>query len=424
MEEKEVSVEERPATHKKKFQMVVIAAFVVIVVLLIVAVFNRINGTTQIEVQKTDQVRATDALNPEQQRVKFDEKLRQEQAELERQQKTGLPAGTSKEDETIARLRAELEAEKAKIQRTPAGGRFSPNAPAKESWADTELDRVRSARYAPSTIDLGFSRSSEAGSGLGTKGSLASSNGNNAVLQAAQQRLARYESAMNGNAGQAPTSLLGAAQFGGGSPLIGQAVSEMPQGPKVGQYLLPTAAVIKAALDQKAISDYPGPYRCRIVEDVYDVSHRYILIPKGSACKGETLRITNVNEPIQARMGMNISWVILPDGRRISFKSQAMLDREGVNAVKGDVDRHLLAQFLGVAAFAMVASETEYNTQDTVTSEGVAGAVVRDKSSSIAEKYINLVPTITLKYGDRLRIFIEEEMYIYPWRRVGERYLN
>lgn len=442
MEEVENTVEEQPATHKKKSQNVLILAIIMIVVLLGLAVYKKMSGGTQINGEPV--ATNTQAANREslaKQQILFEKKFDQASTDYERQMRQResgavVVEGESEYDATIRKLQAELDA--AKQQQQPKYHQpqnYQPANPSagRKTWDEEERDRVRAARYTPANLNLG---TKEKGAGAEPAAPGAS------VLNDAQQRLAHYESLSKGGS-KAPTAAGATSGFlsglpgsqgqlqgnqldtqSGGSPVVGRAISDQPHGPKVGQYLLPTATVIKAALDQKSISDYTGPYRCRITDDVYDVTKRFILIPKGSKCMGRSMRVTNVNEPIQARMGLNMEWIVLPDGRRISFKSQAMLDREGVNAVEGDVDRHLLAQFLGVAAYALVGSSTDYNTTEEQSYEGEVGAGVREKTGSIAEKYINLVPTITLSYGEPLRIFIEEEMYIYPWRRVGAQYLN
>lgn len=437
MEEIEPKVAEKPATHKRNAQRVAMGAFVALILILIFVVIKRINGGSQVKVEQSRPAAATEQLTPDQQLVIFQDRLNSAENDLAREKRNKQQLGAdadaeylSEYDRTIARLKKELADEKAtknmQSQERYVYERGAQNTqPAQKTWQEMERDRVRNARYAGSSLNLGFRDVSAQANPRTEQPAQRTVMTRSRVAEEAEQRLARYESVANQNRevvngfGSIPSP-----NTDNGSPIIGRAASEQTLGPKVGQYLLPTGAVIKAALDQRAISDYTGSYRCRITHDVYDVTKRFILIPKGASCTGSTLRVTNVNEPIQARMALNINWVVLPDGRRISFKSQQMLDHEGINAVKGEVDRHLLAQFLGVAAYALVAKDTTYNTQDSVDFEGNVSEGVRGKGSDIAEKYLNLVPTIELDYGDPLLIFIEEQMYIYPWRRVGEQFIN
>ena len=195
--------------------------------------------------------------------------------------------------------------------------------------------------------------------------------------------------------------------------------------PVAGQKLIPTGTVIGAVLDQELMSDYIGPFRALVTHDVYDVSGSFIIMPKGSRVIGRSLRITNVNEPIQARMGLVVRWLILPNGKRISFEKRvAALDQAGVSAIKDKVDYHFFAQFLGVAAYAVLASSTSYQgsgiAKDT-DFEGQLGQSLREQYAPLAAKYLNLVPTITLEAGTPLKIFIEDDIYAFPWDTVSNR---
>jgi type IV secretion system protein VirB10 len=125
-------------------------------------------------------------------------------------------------------------------------------------------------------------------------------------------------------------------------------------------------------------------------------------------------------------MGYIVKNLQLPDGKIVDFSKQAGLDREGIAAIEGEVDRHILAQFLGVAAYAIVANGTSYQgTGDEESSfGGQVGEDARNQFAPLARKYLNLVPTITLKPGDPVRIFIEEPVFIYPWASIRGNYVS
>ena len=176
------------------------------------------------------------------------------------------------------------------------------------------------------------------------------------------------------------------------------------------------------------MSDYTGPFRALVTHDVYDVTDNYILIPKGSRIIGSSMQISNVNEPIQARMGLIAKWLVLPNGKRISFeKKVAALDQKGVPAIKDKVNYHLFAQFMGVAAYALLSSSTSYKGSgwaDDKTFEGSLGQSLREQFAPLAAKYLNLVPTITLGKGTPLKIFIEDDIYAFPWEAISHRLLR
>jgi type IV secretion system protein VirB10 len=206
--------------------------------------------------------------------------------------------------------------------------------------------------------------------------------------------------------------------------IVGSPAGESEQ--KEGQVLVTTGTIISGVLDQQLMSDYVGPFRGLVTHDVYDSTGGYIVIPKNSKIIGRSLCISNVNKPIQARMGLTVRWIVLPNGERVSFeKKSAVLDQTGVPAIKDKVDYHLLAQFLGVTAYALVADEGSYEGTGANSDESFEGNFsesMRKQFSSLASKYLELVPTITLRSGTPLKVFLEDDLYAYPWEDIGQKF--
>lgn len=192
---------------------------------------------------------------------------------------------------------------------------------------------------------------------------------------------------------------------------------------------LPTGYVIKAALGQTTISDYSnGTFKAQIGQDVYDADYETILFPKGTVIDGRMIKLANVNEPIQARSGMIVNYFVLPNGNRIDMrKSAAALDAMGIAGLKDEVNYHFLAQFLGVAAYAVVSSETATATSSQFTGEtNIGGDInqsVRKQLQPLASRYLSLVPTITLNTGLPMTIYIEDEIILEPWGTIYDELL-
>jgi type IV secretion system protein VirB10 len=191
---------------------------------------------------------------------------------------------------------------------------------------------------------------------------------------------------------------------------------------------IPVGTIIKAALDQTIMSDYANsPYKAHVTHDVYDASYETILIPKGTVVDGRALTVSNINEPIQARMGLTTNWFILPNGNKIDLTKAAALDNAGIGAIKDEVNYHFLAQFLGVAAYAVISSETESSTSSGFTGtsniQGDIGQSMREQFAPLASRYLGLKPTITLGVGTPITIYIEEEIILEPWGTIYDNLL-
>ncbi|MEM7083750.1 MAG: TrbI/VirB10 family protein [Pseudomonadota bacterium] len=417
--DRDETIEEEPSTYNRKAQrtgIFILAAL--LIVLCIGTIMRLVGGGTQVTTQQTERGPVDTRQSPEQEDEDFLNRLNR----AERNQQT---RDEDPRESLIESLRGQRDE-----QNNPA-----PVAqPQVDEWQQKELERVRLARYDDYDLDLGFESPSTrpqiqtASTADLTPNRQASVNDTIANVRREIARANAYKAQIEqGGARAIPAA--GSTAAAPQIPLeLGHTRSNSVDGlPQEGQKLLPVTTVIRGVLDQKIISDYVGPFRARIIEDVYDVSNRYILIPKGSTIDGRSLRISNVNEPIQARMALTVNWVVLPNGHKLNFSRQYALDREGVAAVKDKVNRHFLAQFLGVAAYAVLSSETSrsgtgFNSDDTFA--GDIGESARREFAPLAQKYLRLVPTITLRPGTPIRVYIAEELYITPWATVGQDYAS
>ena len=189
---------------------------------------------------------------------------------------------------------------------------------------------------------------------------------------------------------------------------------------------LPIGTIIPAITLTKANSDNTGTFKALVSQDIFDTTHEYVLIPKGAEAILKSVKVSGSNEVINYRLGVTVPWIVLPNGNKVDLSKSTGLDREGLAGMSDQVDRHLLAQFMGVAAYALVASETSYEGSGANNDASYVGDLsqgVREQLSPIAQKYLALTPTITIRSGQSMNIIVEEEIYLAPWRHIYEDYL-
>lgn len=203
-----------------------------------------------------------------------------------------------------------------------------------------------------------------------------------------------------------------------------------------GEYLVPVGTVMAAVLDMEINSDWEGRWRAMITRDVYDLAQDVILIPKGTRVLGTSARPRPVNEAINERMALVAQWLVLPNGARIDLTRSSMLDSAGVAAIEGDVNRHFLATLGGVVAYGVIggwgAAQAAKASRDDLGAASIyglstgrsAGAEIAqglsDIGKRVASRYLNLVPTITVKPGTSMNIFLDDEMYLNAWAPIDE----
>jgi len=173
-----------------------------------------------------------------------------------------------------------------------------------------------------------------------------------------------------------------------------------------------------------------------VTRDIYDLSQEVILIPKGTRVLGTAARPKPVNEAINERMALAAQWLVLPNGARIDLSRTAALDGAGIAAIEGDVNRHFLATLGGVVAYGVIAGWGAREAVKSVDSNPVASVAVvplggrtagaeialglADIGKRVASRYLNLVPTITIRPGTPMNIFLDDEMYLSAWAPIDE----
>jgi type IV secretory pathway VirB10-like protein len=228
---------------------------------------------------------------------------------------------------------------------------------------------------------------------------------------------------------------LGGAQASGA--IVGQTATarrEKGDAQREGEYLVPVGTVMAAVLDIEVNSDWEGRWRALIARDIYDLNQDVILIPKGTRVLGSSARPKPVNEAINERMALIAQWLVLPNGARIDLSRSAMLDGAGVAALEGDVNRHFLATLGGVAAYGVIgglaatravrSTSNDTNLAVSVLAGRDAGAEIAaglaDVGRRVASRYLNLVPTIVVKPGTPMNVFLDDELFLRAWAPIDE----
>lgn len=195
-----------------------------------------------------------------------------------------------------------------------------------------------------------------------------------------------------------------------------------------GMAKIPAGTVIPAITMMSWNSDFPGTTaKAMIDHDVYDLKRENILIPAGSEFLTKSVSANGINEPIQNRMGYSVGQATLPNGDSIDLSKASGLDREGMGAVKDQVEYHFMAQMLGVAAYALISSNTSRtgtgSNNDTTYASDV-GANAREQFSPLAQKYLNIIPTKVIRAGQSIRIILQDDVYVKPYKGVYDDYVN
>jgi|GEM_PF-2191824 len=420
---------EKPATHSKKAQVTVITGFLILIVVLSISAISRFMKQTSVESVKADPVTPVATVSPASNVSNFnvDPKF------VAAPGKAGAGAGQTNTAADFVSNALNNRSNQFGSDQSTRQSLFDKSG-GKPTKAEREAEIAFQLQLEEDPIDLGGASFASNGPGnepLSTDFFDAQIAQVDSQLAQSQARLAELMLRQNPpEAIPAFTSSAEAAAASGvvnnvnGVDLSKSAASEVGVSqPKAGYLKLSPTTIIPAALDQVVVSDYLSTYRCRISRDVFDDNYQAVLIPAGTPCSGMSVPASNVNEPIQPRLGLTVDRIILPNGE-VNLSDGAVFDREGIAAVKGDVDYHLLPQFAGILAYALVADGSTYSSEENPSYSARVSDTARASSSSSAKKYLSLVPTKTLDYGTPLRIFLKKPIFLPPVEWLGEAYAN
>lgn len=160
--------------------------------------------------------------------------------------------------------------------------------------------------------------------------------------------------------------------------------------------------------------------------NVYDsVKGKYLLIPKGSRIIGEYDAKTAYG---QRRVLLTFNRVIRPDGSSILLGKPNAADLQGQSGIEGEVNNHwgkvlaaatlstVLSVGAGVAADNTGGGTTYYRGAGQNAMLGAASGISQT-GSSLANRAMEVQPTITLNPGFQFNIIVRRDMVMTPYQK-------
>ena len=169
---------------------------------------------------------------------------------------------------------------------------------------------------------------------------------------------------------------------------------------------------LEGALITRLSGDFPGPALAQVSVPFYSSDRQRILIPRGTRAIGTARAVTNRD---QSRLAVGFHRLIFPDGRWVSLKFEG-LDQVGAAALKDKVNRHYIQMFAAAGAVGILSGLTLRGSNPyAVGLQGFragAGQGFGQAATQIMQRFLNRLPTITIRAGHRLRIWFTADVLI------------
>jgi type IV secretory pathway VirB10-like protein len=153
---------------------------------------------------------------------------------------------------------------------------------------------------------------------------------------------------------------------------------------------------------------------------------KVVLVPHGTQVLGVAGKVEN---QAQARLFMGFHRALFPNGKSAFFPEHQLpvgMAADGSYGVDGKVNRHFWLQFGGAIVMGLVdglaaaaAGPTEVNTNSGFAQVtpgqllvGRTGNALNSVVAEMVRKYSNILPTVSLKAGKRLKLYFTEDCMV------------
>ncbi|MDE3260900.1 MAG: hypothetical protein OYL41_02840 [Acidobacteriota bacterium] len=173
---------------------------------------------------------------------------------------------------------------------------------------------------------------------------------------------------------------------------------------------------VEAVLVTQLSGDFPSPVLAIAAVPFYSADRQRVLIPRGSRFIGTAQPVRGQD---QERLAVGFHRVILPDGMHVALQFQG-LNQLGEGALRDQVDRHYFSTFLAAGAVGLMSGFAAIGGNPYAG--GLAGyrsGVAQGTSESglqVMRRFLNRLPTVTIRAGHRLRIWFTSDA-LFPSRR-------
>jgi len=171
-------------------------------------------------------------------------------------------------------------------------------------------------------------------------------------------------------------------------------------------------AFLEGVLLTQLSGDFPGPVLAMVSVPFYSQDRQRVLVPRGARAVGTAQEVTHGD---QQRLAVTFDRLILPDGRWISLEFRG-LSQVGESALKDQVDRHYVSMFAAAGAVGVLSGLTlqginPYGGGIQGLRAG-AGQGFGLAATQILQRFLNRLPTITIRAGHRLRIWFASDVLV------------
>jgi type IV secretion system protein VirB10 len=180
-------------------------------------------------------------------------------------------------------------------------------------------------------------------------------------------------------------------------------------------YVLFEGTTIDTALVTRLDGEFAGPVKVMVTNPVYSQDRQHVLIPEGTFVLGDAQKVSGFG---QKRLAVAFHRMLMPDGYSVDLDQFHGLDQVGETGLKDKVNSHYLEIFGASIALGVIAGAAEATTDtgfeengSEMYRQGMAESLAAS-GANVLDKFINVPPTITIREGHRIKIYLTQDMLL------------
>ena len=173
--------------------------------------------------------------------------------------------------------------------------------------------------------------------------------------------------------------------------------------------------VLETLLINRLNGTFAGPINCLVTTGIYSHDRQQILIPAGTKVLGEAKKVEALG---QQRLAVFFHRLIMPDGYSVSLDQFKGLNQIGETALRDKVNNHYLQIFGASLAVGILGGISEAGTGNVLTNSPLdraragLGASLANSSTEILDRFLNILPTVTIREGSRVKIYLSGDLLV------------
>lgn len=181
-------------------------------------------------------------------------------------------------------------------------------------------------------------------------------------------------------------------------------------------YVVFEGTTIDTVLSNRLDGEFAGPVKVMVTNPVYSRDRQHILIPEGTFILGDVQKVASLG---QKRLTVTFHRLLMPDGYSVDLDQFHGLDQIGDTSLKDKVNNHYLQIFGTSIALGIIAGAAEstnsnagYNQSGSDAYKSGVASSLSQSSANVLDRFINIPPTITIREGHRIKVYITQDMLL------------